>query len=308
MMRRLRQPEAWQLDLGSTPEERARRLGRMGLQSGKDLIADRGPQWAAAISYYALLSSVPLLLAAVSIASFFISPADAASRLVNALGEFAPQSGRIEETLSGVISSRGTAGLVSLVSLVWTGTRVFGSLTQALNIVYDIDEPYGFLKRLLIELVMLVTLGVAVVVALASGFLLEFIWTALPLLPEPPNLLFTIVQSIVRALFILVVYFLIYHYVPRGNRDHRASLFGALTATILFLIARPLFLFYIERFGSYNEIYGPIGIVIIALVWVWIVSLITLFGGEIASHTKAMLIDGLSAKEVERRHADRTPK
>lgn len=308
MMQLFRQPEAWRLDLGPTPEARARRLGKMAFQAGKDLIADRGPQWAAAISYYALLSSFPLLLAAISIAALFVSPADAASRLANALGEFAPQSQQIEETLRGVVSSRGTAGVLSFLSLIWTGTRVFGSLTQALNIVYDIDEPYNFVKRLLIEFVMLVTLGVAVVVALASGFLLEWLWTALPLLPEPPNLLFTIVQSIVRAALILAVYFLTYQYVPRGNRDHRASLFGALTATILFLIARPLFLFYIERFGSYNEIYGPIGILIIALVWVWLVALITLFGGEIASHTKAMLIDGLSDKAVERRHADRTPK
>ncbi|HEX6385278.1 MAG TPA: hypothetical protein VF177_11460 [Anaerolineae bacterium] len=45
------------------------RLGEVLVQSARDLFRDDGPQWAAAIAYYALLSSFPLALAIVAIAT-----------------------------------------------------------------------------------------------------------------------------------------------------------------------------------------------------------------------------------------------
>lgn len=50
------------------------RLGRMLAQTGKDFGEDDGPQWAAAVAYYALLSLFPLLLAVDSIAAYFVDP------------------------------------------------------------------------------------------------------------------------------------------------------------------------------------------------------------------------------------------
>ncbi len=76
---------------------------------------------------------------------------------------------------------------------------------------------------------------------------------------------------------------------------------------LLTLAARPLFLTYVGRLASYSHIYGWLAIGIILLVWTEIVAIITLFGGELASHIQMMAYEGLSGAEVSRRHRPRSP-
>src|SRR5690606_15284174 len=125
------------------------------VQSAKDLGRDNGQYWAASIAYYGLVSAFPFLLAAVSIASFFVDEGWATRQATDLLGEFIPEGESfVEGVLDDVVRARGTAGFASVLLLLWSGSRVFGSLTAALNIAFDVDDLYGFWKRRLIELVM----------------------------------------------------------------------------------------------------------------------------------------------------------
>lgn len=87
-----------------------------------------------------------------------------------------------------------------------------------------------------------------------------------------------------------------------------ASFAEAGVATLLFVVASPVFQHYISQYaaGRYNAIYGSMWIVIVVLIWVWIVALVTIFGGEMASHTQKIAIDGESPKNVQRRHEARS--
>ena len=82
----------------------------------------------------------------------------------------------------------------------------------------------------------------------------------------------------------------------------------AVAATGLFLVARVGFLTVLDRlWDSFTLIYGPLTIAALLLLWTWVVSLIVLFGGSLASHINAMLIEGSSAREAELRHVARKP-
>jgi membrane protein len=264
------------------------------IQSVKDLGEDNGQQWAAAVTYYALLSSVPLLLVIISIATFFVGEQTATERITSALGNFAPEGDQVQQAVKGMISSRGSVGIISFVTLLWTGSRVFSALIQALNVINLVNEGYGFIKRLVLSLVMTFTLGLGILLAFGFSFIL-------------PEVLFTVLVWLIQLALIVGIFYLIYQFVPKGKHDSRASLVGAVGATLLFVIARPLFTFYIEEFGRQNKIYGPLAIVIIAMLWLWITALITLYGGELASHARAMLIEGQSADAVGKRHQENTP-
>lgn len=286
---------------------RAKRLGAVFVQSVKDLLVDNGPQWAAAVAYYGILAVFPMLLAATSVAAFFVEPRWAVDQVTSLLGEFAPRGeGRVEEIVQGAIASRGPVGVLSFAAVLWSGTRVFGALTVALNLVYEAEEGYGFVKRLLVELALLLTVGVALLLALASGLLIDLLWRVAGVLPAGQEVVVAATRSTVRALALLGTFFLLLHYVPRRRIERRATLVGAGVATLLFLAARPLFLFYVDRFGNYEQLYGPLALAILLLLWIWITALILLFGGELAVHTQSILIDGESAEAVGRRHA-RTP-
>lgn len=278
------------------------------IQSGKDMFTDNALQWAAAVAYYTLLSVFPLLLAAISIAGFFVNADWAVARTTQLLGEFVPQGERwIEDTVRGLLAARGPATLLSLGALLWTGSRVFGSLTRALNIAFDVDETYSFGKRLLVELGFLLTLGLLFLLALSSGFLLNLARQALGILPAGREPLMRVLSATVPALLLLLTFFLVYRFVPRTRPDWKAALGGSAVATLLFLVARPLFGYYVQEFAGYNLIYGSLSIVIILLIWTWLSAVIVLFGGEIASHMQMMWIEGKDHREVERRHAARSP-
>lgn len=227
-------------------KQKAKRFSEVLVESVKSIFIDNVPQWAAAISYYALLSAFPLLL--------------------------------------------------------------IGTMIKALNIAYDVDDPYSFFQRLLIEAIMLFTIGLFFIAALTSGFFLNLLWEALRLVPgNGQNVMLTIIQGVVGALVVLAGFFLVYRFMPKTDQNWRSALAGAAVAGLLFVLARPLFLYYIETFGNYNVIYGSLALLVILMIWVWMTAMITLFGGEVASHTQAMLIEGQSREDVERKHRERSP-
>lgn len=286
------------------------REGRAVLvQSARDLLVDNGPQWAAAIAYYSLLSVFPLLLVGAAVAAFFVEPQWVIERATRVLGAFIPSSGadQIRDVVTEAMAARGRIGILSFATLLWAGSRVFGVVTKALNIAYDADETYGFLKRTLVELTMVVTLGALFVLALASRLLLDLLGRSLRFLPIERGLLFQALEAVAPALLLLVTFLLTYRFVPRAQQDWRSALAGAGAATALVLAARPLFLRYVRDFAQYNLIYGSIAVVIILVLWAWVVALILLFGGELASHVQAMVIERRPVEEVEQRHQARSP-
>jgi membrane protein len=186
-------------------------------QSVKDFMTDNGPQWAATLAYYTLLSVFPLLLAAAAIAAFIVDPKWAVNQVTHLLGNFLPTGqGQINSVVKDAIDARANAGLVSVILLAWTGSRVFGTLTQALNIAYDVDESYSFLKRTVIQFAMALTIGLLFVVAIASLWLIGFVGNLFGI-TGPLALLIRILRWLVPGLLLWLALALTYRYVPRAR-------------------------------------------------------------------------------------------
>lgn len=285
-----------------------RQVGVILYAAVKDFFTDDGPQWAASIAYYSLLSIFPLLLAAASIASYFISPQTAIEQATALLGNLFPGgAGEIERIVRNAINSRASASILSTLALLWSGSRVFGTLTKALNVSYDVPETYGFLRRTLIELILLLTIGFLFMIAVASRAVFDLLWNLIPFLPANQGFLFILLRRAIPDILLLVTFYLIYRYVPRRRVSWRAALSGTIFALVLFILARPLFLNYIFNFANFGVIYGSLAVAIIIILWAWIVSVILLLGGEVVSHIQEMMIEGKPLEEVEKSHLDRSP-
>lgn len=296
------------------PRSRARhqhdagRYGEALVQSAKDMVVDNGPHWAASIAYYALLSAIPIVLCVASVMAFFVEPQWAVDRITNLLGDFVPQTeGTIEEMVNNAIAVRGQVGFISFIALLWTGTRVFDALTRAMNVAFDVNDDYSPLQRLAVQVAMLLSVGVFFVIALAAGFLNEPLWDVTRGAPTNPSLAHTVVTWLFRVLLLFAAYLLLYRFAPRRSCDRIAIVAGAATATVLGLLATGVFRFFVEHFGTYNLLYGPLAVVAIIMVWVGIISAVTVYGAEVVSHVQEIVIEGRSAEEVGRRHAARSP-
>jgi membrane protein len=73
---------------------------------------------------------------------------------------------------------------------------------------------------------------------------------------------------------------LVYYFAPDAEQDWAWITPGALTATLLWVLASLAFRFYVGNFTDYNATYGAIGGVIILLLWFYISGLAILFGAE----------------------------
>lgn len=284
------------------------RTGRVLVHTVKHFIKDNGPQWAAAIAYYSLLSIFPLLLAGIAIAAYFVDQQwaiEQGSQLIRGLVPSGTQF--IREVIENVMETRGQVGVLSILVLIWSGSRVFGVITKALNIAYHVSEPYDFLRRTLIELVMTFTIGILFVLALGSRLLVTFLDGLIEISFLDGQIFYRFLSYAIPAVLLLLSLFLTYQYVPRRRVAWWAALAGAALFTVLFLLAQPVFTSYVGTFANYSLIYGPLAILITLILWIWISANLLLLGGELASHIQDLLVEEKSEKEVEREHEQRDP-
>ena len=280
-----------------------RLLGSAFIQALKDSFADNATQWAAAIAYYSFLSLFPLLLAAVSLSAYFVSPDWAIGKAIVLLREFVPEGDAAVQRIirDAVHDAHPYAGIVSLLLLLVLGSRAFGALSRALNIAYEGEQTDSLARRIVIEIGMMTAVGVLFVCTLFSHYLLLFLSNAVRLLPGETGTTFTVIAQLIRVLLILSAFYLIYRFVPRKRLNWKSIVLGAVVATSLLVAARPLFYGYVQNLASYNLMYGGIAIAVVLLVWGWVAAFITILSGEMASHFQTMVLEGAGAKMVDRK-------
>lgn len=273
--------------VASMPDRGMPGLVKAHVKAALSFLEDDGTLWAAAVAYYSLLSAVPLLLALATIASFFIDQEWAIEQATALLREFLPQgTQRISETVQTALDQRGSVGLLSFLAFFWSGSRVFGALTRALNNAFDVEDSYTFLRRVMLEFAMALTIGLFFIAALLSNVVLNVLIGLLRFLPDGAAEVGFLASEGASLLLLYVAFFLVYKIVPRRHVSRRAALAGGLTATVLFTVARPLFVGYVEQFANYSAIYGPLAIVIILVFWAWVSAVILLYGGEVTAQVQ----------------------
>lgn len=275
--------------------------------AGRDFVVDDGLHWSSSIAFYGALSLLPLVLAAVDIAAWFTDPHTANQQAGEILRYVVPHAETVRDVVDRAITTRHHTNPLSVLVLLYAGGRTFSVLTRALNVAYDVNEAGGFFRRLLVEIGILFALGLLFVGALLASLLLPGFGRGTAPAPPTGTVLGPLVRWLVPALLLLGGLFCLYKFVPRRRCNWQSALLGALVAGALCAGAKPLFLFYVDRLASYNQIYGWLTIGVVFMVWAELVAIIILYGGELASHAQMMVYDGLSGQEVSRQHRRRSP-
>jgi len=270
--------------------------------SAKSFFKNDGPTWAAAIAHYSLLSLFPLLLAGGSIAAHFVDPKWAVLKATGLLGDFLPKG---QTEIDGIVQKSLAAGrregVLFILPLIWTGSLVFGAVERALNVTFEVRKRDSLLKRALVRLTMLLTLGGVFLLALSSSLLLRLLKFTIGVLPADRELIVRVVVNAVPILLVLLAFLLVYRFVPTRRPGWRAALIGAAVSTTVFAAAKPLFLGYTEDLTRHNIVYGSLAGIVAGVVWAWMLGMIGIFGGHIVSHCQSVLFDGESIEELERR-------
>ena len=261
-------------------------LKRTFKQFGEDQLTT----WAAALTYFGVLSLFPMLLAMVSLLGV-IGPS-ATQPLLDNLSRVAP--GPAKDILTNVLTSleanqggSTVALLIGLAAAIWAASGYIGAFMDASNNVWDAPEGRPIWKkipvRLAITVVLLVLLTVTALAVVFTGPVAQKIGDIIGLGDT-----FVDVWSIAKwPILLLIVSFMIsllYWACPNVKQPGFPWVTpGGLLAVVLWIAASALFALYVANFSSYNKTYGSLGGVIVFLTWLWITNIIILLGAEFNS-------------------------
>jgi membrane protein len=178
-------------------------------------------------------------------------------------------------------TSLGVGSIVALLAALWTASAGMRTLMTALNVAYHEKETRSSVKlygtSLLLTLGAIVGAIIAVLTVVAIPAILNLVS-----LPQQMEALLAYGRWPALALIVLLGLAIVYRYGPdRENPRWRWVSWGAVIATVLWIVASLLFSLYVSQFGNYNKTYGSMGAVIILMTWFLLTAYIFLIGAEI---------------------------
>src|SRR3954449_7436918 len=251
---------------------------------------DKLTTWAAALTYFGVLSLFPMMLALVSVLGV-IGPS-ATQPLLDNLSAVAPGPAKdiLTNVLNSISQNKGgstVALIIGLAAAIWAASGYIGAFMDAANNVWDVPEGRPIWKkipvRLGVTIVLLILLTITALAVVFTGPLAGKLGEFLGLGDT-----FVTVWSIAKwPVLLLIVSFMIsllYWACPNVKQPGFPWVTpGGLLAVVLWLAASALFALYVANFSSYNKTYGSLGGVIVFLTWLWITNIIILLGAEFNS-------------------------
>jgi membrane protein len=206
------------------------------------------------------------------------------------LGEMMPDSMYTvaSTTVLDIVSNqRGGLLTFGFVFAVYLSTNGMLALMRAFNACYRTIESRGGLKTRLIATALTINMAVvlflAIILLVVGQVVLDYIINNLHWI-DISDFTVTLI-FILRFVVIFVVFFLavstIYYFGPAIHYNWKFFSIGSTIATLLCMGISYGFSYYVTNFGTYNKVYGSIGVLIAMMVWIQILSIVLLVGYEI---------------------------
>lgn len=194
-------------------------------------------------------------------------------------------------TILDIVSNQrgGLLTLGFLFALVLS-TNGMLALMRAFNSCYKTIENRSAVKTRLIATALTINMTIVIFVTIlllvVGQLVLEYLMNNFQDLTQYNLTNFEVgLLFVLRFLIIFITFFLaistIYYFGPAIHYNWRFFSIGSLIATLLCLAVSYGFSYYITNFGTYNKVYGSIGVLIALMIWVQLITVVLLVGYEI---------------------------
>lgn len=272
----------------------------------RELGPDHATDMAASVGFHALLSLFPLVIALIGLLSLALEPESVERGVLWFFRAYLPGSEEILKVNVAVVGNvRGSLGVVSFLGLIWTSSMLFGAISRAVNRAWDIDDDPPIYIDKPRQIMMFAGLAPLLLLSIAATTALQFPGRIdLPLVGQFTFLENDAVSILTRLLafaFSLGIFLMIYKHTPDTFTRWRYIWPGALLASVMFEIAKTLFVLYLDNFANHERVYGSLASVIALMGWVYLSGLILIIGAEFASEYERMRLGVARGQLVSRR-------
>jgi membrane protein len=186
-----------------------------------------------------------------------------------------------------VVAGRTRFGILGLVLFIWSSTRLVASLRSVLKHIFDLPEERPILAGMFFDLQMVLVAGTlfvfntGITVAVEAAQAYGVRWLGLSAYPE--------VQSVQRALarilafcFILLMFVLMYRYLPKRKTPWRIALVAAVFTSVSWELLKGIFAWYVTYVSDWRTTYGTLASLILLVFWIYYSAIVFVLGGEVA--------------------------
>ncbi|MBD7911126.1 MULTISPECIES: YihY/virulence factor BrkB family protein [Clostridium] len=241
---------------------------------------------ASQLAYYLVLSFFPFIMFLLTLVGFIHLNS---KEVLEGLRTILPISVMelTETTILEVLGSQNTGLLgISIILAVWTASSGFRAVMKGINKAYNIHDERTYIRRAMVSFISTIALALTVLMALASLVFGRVIGNHLiEMLPlkEVIGVIWNVLRYGVIIFVLIFVFAAIYRYTPSKMLKWKEVLPGAIFSTIGWLMISIVFSFYINNYNNYSKFYGSLAAVFILMIWLFLSSIIFMFGVEINS-------------------------
>lgn len=248
---------------------------------------------AGGIAFNVLVAAVPFLLMLIAIFGYVLKAAvnDPQQAAVEYVLSILPPSQRIvtltRSLVGEVVAGRTRFGILGLVLFIWSSTRLVASLRSVLKHIFDLPEERPIIAGMFFDLQMVLVAGTlfvfntGITVAVEAAQAYGVRWLGLSSYPE--------VQSVQRALarilafcFILLMFVLMYRYLPKRKTPWRIALVAAVFTSVSWELLKGIFAWYVTYVSDWRTTYGTLASLILLVFWIYYSAIVFVLGGEVA--------------------------
>lgn len=276
---------------GDNPARRsARSWGAVLRRTVREFREDNLTDWAAALTYYGVMSLFPMVLVLVALLGLVGQYPQTSDAVLRIIGKIGPSSAidTFRNPIQGVVRSKGGAGAlvgVGIVASLWSASAYVGAFMRACNAIYEVEEgrPFWKLRPLQVALtlaavVLITSVAIAIV---ATGPVARAVGDEIGM-GSAAVTAFNVIKWPVIVLVLLTIVGILYYVAPNVRQPGFPWITpGGVLALVVWGAASAGLAFYAAKFGSYQKTYGTLGGVILFLVWLWVSNLALLLGAEL---------------------------
>lgn len=254
----------------------------------KEWLDDRAFKMSAALSFYSLISLVPILTIITALGGLLLGNKAASGELVVSIEQYvgASTASLIEKLIlnASVPNSSIFATTISVIVLLWAAASIFVEMKDSLNLIWGVEVKEGkgvkvfFWNRVFSVFVILV-IGFIFILSFIAGMLLKIVGQYIENIFEIVHLLYWF-DIILSFVLVTLLFAIIIKYLPSVKVEWKYVLIGAFTTSILFNLGNYVVGFYLSN-AYYSSVYGAASSLVVFLFWMYYSSLIFFLGAEL---------------------------
>jgi membrane protein len=250
---------------------------------------------AAGVAFYIFVAIPSSLTAIVSVYGLMFNPTQVESQIGSLIGLLPGDVVRIVTDFLQLLAAKPQTALglrlvIGLLVALWSAQSAASSMIAALDAAYEQRETRGYLRFQLTALILALC---SMAFTLATLLLLAVTPVVLDwLLPFADKLKFAVAVLRWPLLVALVALAIagIYRFAPaREGAERPWGAYGVILTTVVWIGSSALFALYVAKVATYDVNYGPLGAVVVLLLWLYIAAFVVLAGAELNAELESRL-------------------